>query len=101
MSSFDSTTHSNVHRGAHRLSREATRLYESSRDKLVSILNAGSRREVVFTSGATHSLNLIANSWGADNLEDGDEIVLSIMEHHSAIVPYQIIRQYGKGEKEV
>ena len=92
-SEFDRTTHSNVHRGAHKMSREATRRYEDARSSLAEFINAGSRRELVFTSGATNSLNLIAHSWGIKNLEPGSEVILSIMEHHSSIVPWQLIQQ--------
>jgi len=92
-SEFDRTTHSNVHRGAHKMSREATRRYEAARDSLVKFINADSRKEVIFTSGATNSLNLIAHSWGIHNLEPDSEIILSIMEHHSSIVPWQLVQQ--------
>lgn len=94
MREYELTTNSNVHRGAHKLSRDATDMYEAARDKLTTFINAPSRRGVVFTSGATHSLNLLAKTL-ATNLEDGDEIILSVMEHHSNIVPWQMLRDFG------
>eukprot|EP00520_Triparma_pacifica_P012750 CAMPEP_0118640224 /NCGR_PEP_ID=MMETSP0785-20121206/4638_1 /TAXON_ID=91992 /ORGANISM="Bolidomonas pacifica, Strain CCMP 1866" /LENGTH=386 /DNA_ID=CAMNT_0006531595 /DNA_START=209 /DNA_END=1366 /DNA_ORIENTATION=- len=92
MKEYDLTSTSNVHRGAHTLSRTSTEMYESSRSKLASFINARSPREVVFTSGATGSLNMLAQILGGE-MEDGDEVVLSVMEHHSNIVPWQMIRR--------
>lgn len=84
---------SNVHRGAHTLSRESTNMYEAARDQVAKFINAYSRNEVIFTSGATEAINLVAHSWGKANLRSGDEIILTVAEHHSNIVPWQIIAQ--------
>jgi cysteine desulfurase / selenocysteine lyase len=82
---------SNVHRGAHTLSREATEAYEMSRDKVASFIHATSRNEIVFTSGATEAINLVAQSYGRTFLKEGDEIVLTVAEHHSNLVPWQLL----------
>ncbi|MFK8136914.1 MAG: cysteine desulfurase [Bdellovibrionales bacterium] len=82
---------SNVHRGVHTLSVEATDAYEKARSTVVEFINAKSDREVIFTSGTTASLNLIAMSYGETFLKEGDEILISQMEHHSNIVPWQIL----------
>ena len=84
---------SNVHRGAHHLSAKATDAYEGARDKVSKFINAASRQEVVFTRNATEAINLVAYSWGLNNLKPGDEIILSVMEHHSNIIPWQLIAQ--------
>ncbi|MEL6494370.1 MAG: SufS family cysteine desulfurase [Cyanobacteria bacterium J06623_7] len=83
----------NVHRGAHTLSGRATDAYEGARDKIASFINAASREEIVYTRNASEAINLVAYTWGLDNLQSGDEIILSVMEHHSNIVPWQIIAQ--------
>ena len=83
----------NVHRGAHTLSSRATDAYEGARDKVAQFINAASRDEIVFTRNASEAINLVAYSWGLANLKSGDEIILSVMEHHSNIVPWQIISQ--------
>ncbi len=79
----------NPHRGAYSLSIEATEMYEKARDKVQKFINAKYREEIIFSKNATESLNLIAYSYGLDNLKNDDEIVLSIMEHHSNLVPWQ------------
>lgn len=84
--------HSNVHRGIHTLSQRATDAYEATRDKVARLLNAAQREEIVFTSGTTESINLVAFSWG-ESLQPGDEILVSEMEHHANIVPWQLIAQ--------
>ncbi|PMB03662.1 cysteine desulfurase [Fischerella thermalis CCMEE 5198] len=81
----------NVHRGVHTLSAKATEAYEAARDKVTAFVNAASRQEIVFTRNATEAINLVAYSWGMDNLQPGDEIILSVMEHHSNIVPWQFV----------
>jgi cysteine desulfurase/selenocysteine lyase len=81
----------NVHRGVHTLSQEATDLYEGGRQKLVEFINAHSRREVIFTRGTTESINLVAQSFLRPKLQPGDEILITYMEHHSNIVPWQIL----------
>lgn len=81
----------NVHRGVYKLSERSTELYEASRDTLCAFLNARSRVEIVFTRGATEAINLVAYSWGRANVKRGDQIILSVAEHHSNIVPWQIL----------
>lgn len=83
----------NVHRGVHTLSREATAAYEGARETVRGFLNAARVDEVVFTSGTTAAINLVARSWGASNLQSGDEIILSHMEHHSNIVPWKMLSE--------
>jgi len=82
---------SNIHRGVHTLSEQATHAYETARGKIKSFINAASTKEIIFTSGTTEAINLVAQSWGRSNLESGDEIIISAMEHHSNIVPWQIL----------
>lgn len=82
----------NVHRGAHLLSVRSTEEYEGARDKVARFVNAGSRREIVFTRGATEAINLVAQSWGRANLKSGDEVVLTVMDHHSNIVPWHMLQ---------
>ena len=86
-------TKSNVHRGVHTLSMEATELQESARRKVREFINAASIEEVIFTRGTTESINLVAASYGGAFLQDGDEIILSTMEHHSNIVPWQLLQR--------
>jgi cysteine desulfurase/selenocysteine lyase len=81
----------NVHRGVHKLSEEATAAYEEARKKLRRFINASSRREIIFTRGTTESINLVAQTWGRANLKPGDVVLSSVMEHHSNIVPWQIL----------
>jgi cysteine desulfurase/selenocysteine lyase len=80
---------SNVHRGGHTLAARTTERYEGARESVRRLLNAARKHEVVFTSGTTAAVNLVANSWGTANVRAGDEILLTIMEHHSNIVPWQ------------
>lgn len=81
----------NIHRGIHSLAEEATAAYEATRDTVQAFINAGSREEIIFTRGVTESINLVAYSWGRANLKAGDEILISGMEHHSNIVPWQLV----------
>ncbi|MEL6580297.1 MAG: SufS family cysteine desulfurase [Cyanobacteria bacterium J06621_12] len=83
----------NVHRGAHTLSGRATDAYEGARDKIAQFINAASRDEIVYTRNASEAINLVAYTWGLANLTPGDEIILSVMEHHSNIVPWQLIAE--------
>jgi cysteine desulfurase/selenocysteine lyase len=83
----------NVHRGVHTLSQEATDLYEGARGKLANYINAGSEREIVFTRGTTESVNLVAQSYLRPKLQPGDEILITQMEHHANIVPWQMLRE--------
>lgn len=82
---------SNIHRGVHLLSQESTRLYEEARQKVQAFIHARSEKEIVFTAGATASINAVATSFGDSFLSSGDEILLSQMEHHANIVPWQIV----------
>ncbi|MGB9430331.1 MAG: cysteine desulfurase [Gammaproteobacteria bacterium] len=84
-------TNSNVHRGVHQLSEQATAAYEGARENVRHFINAASGREIVFVRGATEAINLVAQSYGRGRLRAGDEIVLSEMEHHSNIVPWQLL----------
>jgi cysteine desulfurase/selenocysteine lyase len=86
---YERRHHSNVHRGSHTLSAEATAAYEGARDIVARHIGAGDRREVVFVRNATEALNLVARAWGDANVGAGDRIVLTEMEHHSNIVPWQ------------
>ena len=85
--------HANVHRGVHQLSQRATDAFEGARDKVRRFINAASEREVIFTRGTTEAINLVAQSWGRANLGAGDEIVISHLEHHANIVPWQLLCQ--------
>lgn len=84
---------SNVHRGVHTLSAKATDAYEAARDKVAAFVNAASRQEIVFTRNASEAINLVAYSWGTKNIHPGDEIILSVMEHHSNLIPWQLLAQ--------
>ncbi len=86
-------TNANVHRGVHHLSQKATQQFDSAREKLQIFLNARSSKEIIFTAVCTASINLVAQTWGRANLKLGDEILISTMEHHSNIVPWQLIAE--------
>ena len=83
--------HANIHRGVHTLSQEATALYESSRDRLVEFINARSRHEIIFVRGTTEAINLVAQSYARPLLKPGDEILITHLEHHANIVPWQMV----------
>ena len=83
----------NIHRGIHTLAEEATAAFELSRDSVQQFINAAIREEIIFTKGTTESINLVANTWGRQNIQAGDEIIISTMEHHSNIVPWQMLCQ--------
>lgn len=85
------TTNANVHRGVHFLSQKATELYEDARETVKRFINAGSTKEIIFTRGTTESLNLFVNSFSEAFLNEGDEVLVSTMEHHSNIVPWQML----------
>src|SRR3954463_3697225 len=87
------TEYANVHRGLHYLANAATEAYEGGRARVASFLNAKRNEEIVFTRNGTEAINLVASSWGEPNIKAGDEIVLSIMEHHSNIVPWHFLRE--------
>jgi cysteine desulfurase/selenocysteine lyase len=93
ITSYYEQINSNVHRGAHTLSQRATAEYEASRDKVQNLINAKSRNEIIFTSGATEALNLVASTYGRANIGQGDEILISELEHHSNIVPWQMLAE--------
>ncbi len=93
MSKYERDEHTNVHRGVSTLSQEATDRYEEAREKVRAFLNAASAREIVWTRGTTESLNLVAQSFGRLVVQPGDEILLSAMEHHANIVPWQMLAQ--------
>lgn len=86
------TCNANVHRGIHTLSQEATALHEAARERVRAFLNARSTAEIIFTHGTTESLNLVASSFAEAFLHEGDEVILTVMEHHSDIVPWQLAR---------
>ena len=83
----------NVHRGAHQLSARATEAFEGARAKTAAFVGAASAREIVFTRNASEAINLVARSWGDANLKPGDEVLLTVMEHHSNLVPWQLLAQ--------
>ncbi|XHX80733.1 MAG: SufS family cysteine desulfurase [Stenomitos frigidus ULC029] len=83
----------NVHRGVHTLSSRATDAYEGARDKVAAFVNAASRQEIVYTRNASEAINLVAYAWGNANVKQGDEIILSVMEHHSNLIPWQLLAQ--------
>jgi cysteine desulfurase/selenocysteine lyase len=91
MSTFYEKTNANIHRGVHRLAEEATAAFEDGRAAVARFIGAASPREIVFTRNATESINLAARSWGAANLRRGDVILLTEMEHHSNLVPWQML----------
>ena len=92
------TVNANVHRGVHYLSQQATELHEDARRTVAKHINAGSEREVIFTRGTTESINLVASCFGEAFLSEGDEVIVSAMEHHSNIVPWQLL-EMRKGIK--
>jgi cysteine desulfurase/selenocysteine lyase len=91
----------NIHRGVHTLSQEATEAYEGARAKVAGFINAHSEREIVFTRGTTESINLVAQAFARPMLKPGDEILISRMEHHSNIVPWQILCEQTGAELKV
>jgi len=88
---YYSTMNSNIHRGVHYLSGIATDAYEAARVKVKNFINAGSEKEIIFTRGTTEAINLVAYSFGRNNISEGDEIIITNMEHHSNIVPWQLL----------
>ena len=91
MDDFYRQTNANIHRGVHTLAEEATTSYEAARKDVAQFIGAGSTREVIFTRNTTESINLVAQSWGRANLQAGDLIILTEMEHHSNLVPWQML----------
>jgi len=88
---YYTNNNANIHRGIHTLAEEATAAFEASRDAVQQFIHAASREEIIFTRGTTESINLVAYTWGRQNINAGDEIIISSMEHHSNIVPWQIL----------
>ena len=94
---YYTTENSNVHRGVHYLSEQATQDYEGARGKVRQFINASDEREIIFVRGTTEGINLVAHSYGRQHLVEGDEIIISAMEHHSNIVPWQMLCQERGG----
>jgi cysteine desulfurase / selenocysteine lyase len=90
---YHSKLHSNVHRGIHTLSQRATDAYESAREKVADFIQAETSRQCIFTRGATEGINLVAHSFGSLSIQPGDEIITTLMEHHSNIVPWQMLAE--------
>ena len=90
---YYSNYNANIHRGIHTLAEEATAAFESTRDTVHKFINAGTREQIIFTGGTTEGINLVAQTWGKQNINKGDEILISAMEHHSNIVPWYILAQ--------
>ncbi len=95
---YYSKNNANIHRGIHSLAEEATAAFEGTRDMAREFINAGSREEIIFTSGTTEGINLVAHTWGRQNVSAGDEIIISAMEHHSNLVPWFMLCE-EKGAK--
>lgn len=93
MTDMQRNEYANVHRGIHLLSNAATERYEAARETTRSFINAASADEIIFTKNVTEAFNLLAYSWGQENISEGDEIILSVMEHHSNIVPWHFLRE--------
>jgi cysteine desulfurase/selenocysteine lyase len=91
VNNYERRHHANIHRGVHTLSQEATALYEGSRDRLVEFINARSRHEIIFVRGTTEAVNLVAQSYAIPILKPGDEILITHLEHHANIVPWQMV----------
>ncbi|HKJ81954.1 MAG TPA: aminotransferase class V-fold PLP-dependent enzyme, partial [Ignavibacteriaceae bacterium] len=96
LSKYYETINSNVHRGVHTLSELATNAYEGSRETVKNFINASCEKEIIFTRGTTESINLVAQTFGRQNLNEGDEVLITGMEHHSNIVPWQMICEEKK-----
>ena len=92
MNGFYRRSNSNIHRGVHTLAEEATALYETAREKIANFINAASSREIIYTRNTTESINLVAYSWGRSHLKAGDVVILTEMEHHSNLVPWQMLQ---------
>jgi len=95
---FYENDHANIHRGIHSLAERSTKAYEATRKRVHQFINSKEAEEIIFTKGTTESINLVAHSWGSKYLKEGDEIILSQLEHHSNIVPWQLIAEQ-KGVK--
>jgi cysteine desulfurase/selenocysteine lyase len=91
MDEYYRQSNANIHRGIHTLAEEATAMYENARDKVAEFINAPSAKQIIFTRNTTESINLVAQTWGRENLQSGDVVILTEMEHHSNLVPWQIL----------
>ncbi|MGV3527354.1 MAG: cysteine desulfurase [Flavisolibacter sp.] len=91
LTQYYSNYNANIHRGIHTLAEEATAAFEATRDAVKEFINAPAREQVIFTRGTTESINLVAATWGRQNIRAGDEVIISTMEHHSNIVPWQLL----------
>src|SRR5260370_3750359 len=96
LAEFYRNDYANVHRGVYQLSARWADLFEEAREKVRAFLNAADEREVVFVRGATEAINLVAQSWGPANVQAGDEVVISDLEHHSNLVPWQMLCRHGR-----
>ena len=101
LESYYRSINSNIHRGVHTLSIRATNAYEEARSKVAAFINAEHREEIIFVRGATEAINLVANSYVRPILKEGDQIIISQMEHHANIVPWQIICEQKKAELKI
>ena len=101
LESYYRSINSNIHRGVHTLSIRATKAYEDARSKIAAFINAEHREEIIFVRGATEAINLVANSYVRPILKEGDQIIISQMEHHANIVPWQIICEQKKAELKI
>ena len=101
MSRFYESDYANIHRGVYELSERATRAFEGARETARRFLNAGEAREIVFVRGTTEAINLVAHAWGREHVAAGDEILITHMEHHSNIVPWQLLCQEKKAQLRV
>jgi cysteine desulfurase/selenocysteine lyase len=90
---YETHSHANVHRGVHALSQAATAAFEGARERVRRFINAGSTREIIFTRGTTEAINLVAQAWARSRLQPGDEILITALEHHANIVPWQMVRE--------
>ena len=98
LSRYYSAENSNIHRGVHDLSERATAAYEAAREKIRAFINAPTDKEIIFVRGTTEAINLVAQSYGRSFLKTGDEIIVSAMEHHSNIVPWQMLVRASRRE---
>ncbi len=101
LNKYYSSMNANIHRGVHYLSGVATDAFEEARVKVKNFINASSEKEIIFTKGTTEGINLVANSFGRNNVKEGDEIIISHMEHHSNIVPWQLLCNEKKAKLKI
>jgi cysteine desulfurase/selenocysteine lyase len=98
ISDYYKNNNSNIHRAVHALAEESTEAFEQTRDKVAEFLNIKNSQEIIFVKGTTEAINLVANAWGRDNVKEGDIIVTTEYEHHSNIVPWQLLTQDKKAQ---